>query len=247
MGSNFGSAAKPRGKMNQKLDVWVSRALKFLESSKLPLSERLSTKNIISTIQILQIEDLRTSKPEFPLDKLPDVPLLYPSTLLRNTAAQKLIEQARGESASLPDFQNFGGWQSPQSFTKNAQRERRNKLESLSLKELAYEVVGLEEVISHAENRRRQLEILAGDSTNPWPSDKTYPLIPFEPSATALGRYEKYWKRSTKADLIQLIISLNRTAAEHEQQLLAWDANYALTQLVLLQPVPPQSQKKPKK
>lgn len=233
--------------MNQKLDVLVSEALKFLESSKLPLNERFSTKNIISTIHILQVEELRISNPEIPLDKLPDIPLLYPSTLLRNTAAQKLIDQARGESVDLPDFQNFGGWQSPRSFTKSAQSERRKKLKSLSLKELAYEVVGLEEVISHAEDRRRQLEVLAGDATNPWPSDKTYPLIPFKPSATAVGRYEKYWKRSSKAKLIQLIISLNGTAAEHEQQLLAWDANYALTQLVLLQPVPPQSQKKPKK
>lgn len=193
-------------------ESYVERALAIINNRQAhlnPKNRQFTPKEIIAVVQELR----------------PDRPPLHRSTLLRNPAVAQLIATARGEQIIEPDFKAFGGWQPPRSFSSRARAARRKALSGWTLKALAYEVVGLEELEQHAETRRQQLEAVKC-LPDQWPRDLPYPLTSFTPSGKAMERYQNYLGRSTRQDMIRMLIDLERLVTEHYAHLLEFDAMY---------------------
>lgn len=156
------------------------------------------------------------------------------SALTRNQRIRQLIAQYRNQEVTSTmeselRLSEFAGWTPPKREPDRTVAARKRSYMTLSNREVARRVVGLEELQIYFHHRRIEFEIrLAAGPT--WPNNDPYPNTPFWPSPNeirlAAQRWQRYINKTCKQKLVSTLIKLELAIAEDMEHLLALDLTY---------------------
>jgi len=137
------------------------------------------------------------------------------STLKRNPDVVSLIRAVRGKgTVPEPDFEPFGALLSVFSKEARNRRRRAKKFIGLSRSDLAYWIVGYQELDRHLEDVHTQLDRIDYLS-GVWPAKVALPNPPFKVSSNAGHRYQQLRTRETVEALRQMLPDLQFKIEEH--------------------------------
>ena len=129
-------------------------------------------------------------------------------TLRRNPAVIALLKQVRGmQPEQEPDFLPFGALRKFCDETDESRKKRRKRLTRLERSDLAYWVVGYQELARHWYHVRSLIEAVDWQDGR-WPEGTEFPTPPFEVDSSSGHRYHQLRTRETRATLMKMILEL---------------------------------------
>ncbi len=136
------------------------------------------------------------------------------STLRRNLGVIGRLAEVRGiQPEPEPDFGPFGAHRIVCNTSEQSKKKRRTKLAKMNRADLAYWVVGYQELARHWNHVRSLIEAVDWTAGR-WPEGIEFPSPPFEVASSTGHRYHQLGTRETIDMLKQTILNLQEQVSE---------------------------------